>query len=132
MNRLMAVFFITAKHSYLLPHAYSININRAMAAGSSGYFIISVNISSTATTNHNVRVLGATIPVTFGYTTAPNLTDTLTNGGLKTIAASFAKTANSIPFPPFSGKFSQIRQPSGAALAKTPKTPMNNRKFNLE
>ena len=91
----MAVFFITAKHSFLLPHAYSININRAMAAGSSGYFIISVNISSTATTNHNVRVLGATIPVTFGYTTAPNLTDTLTNGGLKTIAASFAKTANS-------------------------------------
>ena len=74
------------------PHAYSININRAMAAGSSGYFIISVNVTAGATTGKTVRVLGATIPVAFGYTTDPNETGTQTNGGLKTIAVAFAKT----------------------------------------
>jgi len=59
-----------------------------MAAGSSGYFIISVNVSASATTGKTVRVLGATTPVAFGYTTDPNETGSQTNGGLKTITAS--------------------------------------------
>jgi glutaredoxin len=74
--------------NFAAPHAYSININKAMAAGSSGYFIISVNVSASATTGKTVRVLGATTPVAFGYTTDPNETGSQTNGGLKTITAS--------------------------------------------
>src|SRR6478752_3355284 len=74
--------------NFAAPHAYSINVNRAMAAGSSGYFIISVNVSSTASDNKTVRITGATTPVTFGFTTAANVTNNQTNnGGLQTIQA---------------------------------------------
>ena len=75
--------------TFAAPHTYSININRAIAAASSGYFIITVNVSATATLGNTVQVNGATNPVVFGYTTAPNITNSQTNAaGVKTISAS--------------------------------------------
>jgi hypothetical protein len=57
-----------------------------------GYFIISVNVSSTATIGHTVKINGSTDPVQFGFTTAPKITNSQSNAaGAKTISASFAK-----------------------------------------
>jgi hypothetical protein len=74
--------------TYAAPHTYSLGINRTLVAGTSGYFIITVNVSSTATDNKTVRMTGSTTPVIFGYATAPNVTNNQNNGaGLQTIQA---------------------------------------------
>ncbi len=74
--------------TFAAPANYSININRPMAAGTSGYFLITVNVNTAATDEHTVRITGSTNPVTFGYTTAVSLTNNQNNGGgLQTIQA---------------------------------------------
>ncbi len=74
--------------NFAAPHAYSIGINRTLAAATSGYFIITVNVNSSATDNKTVKITGLTTPVTFGYSTTPNSTNTQTNaGGTQTIQA---------------------------------------------
>ena len=74
--------------TYAAPHAYSYYINKFMARGSSGYFIVTANVSATATDNKTVRITGATTPLSFGYTTAPNVTSSQNNsGGTQTIQA---------------------------------------------
>jgi hypothetical protein len=61
------------------PHTYSIAINKALATGAHGYFIIVFYVSTTATDEHTVLVNGSTNPVVFGYTTAPNVTNSQSN-----------------------------------------------------
>ncbi|MEO8711290.1 MAG: T9SS type A sorting domain-containing protein [Parafilimonas sp.] len=65
--------------TYAAPHAYSVNVSKAMAVGDQGYFIVAVNVSNTATDNHTVLINGATDPMVFGFTTAPNITNSQTN-----------------------------------------------------
>ena len=70
------------------PHAYSININKPMTAGTSGYFLVTVNVSATATDNKTVRITGGTTPVVFGFTSAVSVTNNQTNNaGTQTIEA---------------------------------------------
>lgn len=75
--------------NFAAPHDYSINISNTLAAGTTGYFLITVNVNSSATDNKTVRITGNTTPITFGYTTSPNITNSQSNGGgLQTIQAS--------------------------------------------
>ncbi len=93
-----ASFLGQSAAAFAAPHTYSINIFRTLAAATSGYFIITVNVSPTATDNKTVRITGSTTPVVFGYTTAPNVTNNQNNsGGLQTIqAADITLTSSSV------------------------------------
>ena len=72
------------------PHLYSIGISQAIAVGNSGYFIIAVDASPTATIGNTVQINGAIDPVVFGFTTAPNITNNQTDlGGIQVIPVSF-------------------------------------------
>ncbi|MEO6732587.1 MAG: T9SS type A sorting domain-containing protein, partial [Ferruginibacter sp.] len=83
-----STFLGSAVATFAAPHAYSINISRAMAVGSTGYFIILANVNSGATDNNTVKINGATNPVVFGFTTTPNVTNTQTDAaGIQTIQA---------------------------------------------
>ena len=78
-------------------HTYSINISRGMSVNESGYYIISVNVSSTANTGHTVKINGATDPVVLAYSTAPNVVNNQTNNaGAKTISASLLANKNDV------------------------------------
>jgi hypothetical protein len=93
--------------TYSSPHTYSLNINRSLAVNEAGYFIISVNVSSTATVGHTVKINGATDPVQFGFTTAPKITNSQSNvAGAKTISASFAKPGDAESGDMIAGKSS--------------------------
>lgn len=71
-------------------HVYNISFSNPMVAGSSGYYIIAVNVSPTATIGNTVLINGATDPVVFGFTTTPNITNNQTdNGGLHVLPISF-------------------------------------------
>jgi hypothetical protein len=71
------------------PHTFTINFSRAMASGSSGYFIFTVNVSSAATIGHTVKVNGSTGPVVFGFITAPIVTNNQSDlSGLQTLPVS--------------------------------------------
>ena len=69
--------------TYSGPHSYSVNISKAMAAGDQGYFIIAVSLTSSATDNHTIFMNGATDPVTFGFVTDPNVTNSQANKSKK-------------------------------------------------
>jgi len=60
---------------FAAPHPYTIGIYKPMAAGDSGYFIITVNVAPAATDGKTIRVTGSTTPVVFGYSTSVNLTN---------------------------------------------------------
>ena len=69
-------------------HAYNIPFSNSMTAGSTGYYIIAVNVAAAATDNHTIKIDGATDPVVFGFTTAPNIIDNQTDAaGAQTIQA---------------------------------------------
>jgi len=71
------------------------NVNKPMAIGDQGYFVVAVSVSNTATVGKTVKENGATDPIVFGFSTAPNITDNQANNtGVKTISASFAKSDN--------------------------------------
>ena len=92
-----ASFIGSTAANFAAPHAYSINISRTLAAATSGYFLITVNVTSTASIGKTVQVNGSTNPVTFGYTTTPNVTNSQTNGaGVKTISASLTQPVSSV------------------------------------
>ncbi len=83
--------------TFAAPHSYSININRNMAVGSTGYFIIVANVNDAATDNNTIKIDGATNPVVFGFGTSPNVVNSQTDAaGLQTIQASDI-TLNTIP-----------------------------------
>ena len=73
------------------PHTYSLGMYKLMSRGTSGYFIITVNVNAAATLGHTVQVNGAVNPAVFSYATAPNVTNSQTNAaGVKTISATLA------------------------------------------
>ncbi|MBA3647510.1 MAG: T9SS type A sorting domain-containing protein [Chitinophagales bacterium] len=74
-----ASFLNSTAATFAAPHTYTLSINRTIAAGDHGYFIVTVNVSNTATDNHTVQVNGDTDPVIFGFTTAPNVDDQQSN-----------------------------------------------------
>jgi hypothetical protein len=74
-----ASFLNSTAATFAAPHTYSVSINRTIAAGDQGYFIIVASISSTGTDNKTFQVNGDTDPVTFGYSTAPNVTSSQSN-----------------------------------------------------
>jgi hypothetical protein len=69
--------------TYAAPHTYSVNVNKGMSVNDQGYFIVAVSVSNTATDNHTIVVNGATDPMIFGFTTAPNVTNSQTNKAKK-------------------------------------------------
>ncbi|MEP6465958.1 MAG: hypothetical protein ABJB05_06615, partial [Parafilimonas sp.] len=74
-----ATYLGYAVATYAAPHTYSVSVSKAMAVGDQGYYIVAVNVSNTATDNHTVLINGATNPMVFGFTTAPNITNSQTN-----------------------------------------------------
>lgn len=78
---------------------FFMGFSQAMAIGSSGYFIFTVNTSAAAVIGNTVKVNGATNPVVFGFSTAPNITNNQTDlGGTQTLPVNLlsltAKEAN--------------------------------------
>ncbi|MEO6731079.1 MAG: hypothetical protein ABIN01_07665, partial [Ferruginibacter sp.] len=92
-------FLGSAVATFAAPHSYSIAINRAMAAGSTGYFIILADVNSGATDNNTIKVNGATNPVVFGFTVAPTVVNNQTDAaGIQTIqAADITLTSSPVP-----------------------------------
>jgi hypothetical protein len=83
-------FLGSAVATFAAPHTYNINVSRTMAAGSTGYFLILVNVAPTATTGNTVLINGASNPVIFSFTTSPNISNNQTdNGGLHTLPVNF-------------------------------------------
>ncbi len=77
-----------AAATFAAPHTYSVGVSRMIAAGSSAYFIIAVNINSAATDNNTIKIDGLANPVVFGFTAAPNIINNQTDvAGLQTIQA---------------------------------------------
>ncbi|HMJ45941.1 MAG TPA: hypothetical protein VK498_01340 [Ferruginibacter sp.] len=74
--------------TFAAPHTYTLSINESIAAGASGYFIISVTTAAAATSGNTVKINGLSNPVTFGYTTSPTITNSQTDAaGTQTIQA---------------------------------------------
>lgn len=86
-----------ATATFSAPHTYSINVNRSMAENTSGYFIVTVNVSNTATDNRTVQIDGNENPLKFTYSTAPNSTNNQKNSadGIIIQAADIALTTGS-------------------------------------
>lgn len=85
---------------YAAPHSYSItHAPKTIAAGSTVYLMIMVRTSSAATPGNTVKINGSANPVTFGYTSTPNITNNQTDAaGSLTIVAS-ELTLATIPTP---------------------------------
>ncbi|SFQ55080.1 T9SS type A sorting domain-containing protein [Parafilimonas terrae] len=79
-------------------NSYSVNISKAMAKNEQGFFIIAVSLSNTATDSNTVFINGTTDPLVFGYTTAPNITNSQANTAhaLTIIASKITLTSASI------------------------------------
>ncbi len=83
--------------NYAAPHLYSLGLYKPMNKGDSGYFMIAIDWATTATDGKNVKVTGSTTPVAFGFTTAPTVTGTQTNGNTHTVqAADVTLSSNSV------------------------------------
>src|SRR5450755_3437659 len=74
---------ISGSALFAAPHSYNLPFNlvgsKTVAAGTSGYFIITANVDATATSGNTVKSDGLANPVTFGYTTAPTITNNQTD-----------------------------------------------------
>ena len=126
-------FLGSAVATFAAPHSYSINISRAMAVGSTGYFIIVVNVNEAATDNNTVLINGATNPVTFGFSTSPNVTNNQTNAaGAQTIqAADITLATTAVPAGDINqGTNSNIIYITQMTVATEPVT-VNNIQFTL-
>ncbi|HEY5408921.1 MAG TPA: hypothetical protein VIJ92_17655, partial [Ginsengibacter sp.] len=78
------------------PHTFNASFNQNIAAGSSGYFIVTVNADAAATNGHTVKIDGAANPVVFGFTTSPTITNNQSNvAGTQTIQAANVALATS-------------------------------------
>ena len=87
-----ATFEANGSALFAAPHTYNTNFNisgfQNMAAGSSGYFIITVNTDAAATSGNTIKLNGLANPVIFGFTTAPTITNNQTDiAGTQTILA---------------------------------------------
>ncbi|MEP6712803.1 MAG: T9SS type A sorting domain-containing protein [Ferruginibacter sp.] len=90
--------FVSA--NFAAPHTYTIaSLNRLIAAGSTGYFIIAADVNNTATTNNTIKINGASNPLIFSFSTAPNITNNQIDiAGTQTIqAADVTLTTIAVP-----------------------------------
>ncbi len=74
-----AVLVNNAATNFSGPHVFSISAPQSIGAGTTGYFIFTVNVNSSATINNTVSVNGGTDPAVFGFTTAPGITNNQSN-----------------------------------------------------
>ncbi|MEP6646874.1 MAG: T9SS type A sorting domain-containing protein [Saprospiraceae bacterium] len=73
---------------FAAPHTYNSTFNRTIAAGASGYFIITMNTAAAATNGNTIKLDGAMDPIIFGFTTSPTVLNNQTDvAGLQTILA---------------------------------------------
>jgi hypothetical protein len=61
--------------TFAAPHTYNSSFLQNIAAGGSGYFIITVTTAATATNGNTIKLNGALNPVVFGFTTVPPVTN---------------------------------------------------------
>ena len=82
---------VNVSANFAAPHTYNAIFNlgsQALAAGTSGYFIVVADVAAAATSGNTIKVNGLTNPVTFGYTTSPTITNNQTDiAGTQTILA---------------------------------------------
>jgi len=115
--------------TFAAPHTYNTTFNfsgsQLIAAGTSGYFIITANVDAAATVGNTVILNGATNPVVFGFTTAPPLTNNQTNGaGAQSIVSTLP-----LALINFSGNTINTQQ---AQLQWTTAGEINTRDFEVE
>jgi hypothetical protein len=81
------------------PHTYSGGINQPIAAGNSGYFIITFSLNGAATAGNTIKVDGLANPVVFSFSTGPTITNNQTDvAGVQTIlAAGVTLTSSTVP-----------------------------------
>jgi hypothetical protein len=93
-----ASFLNSTAATFAAPHTYSVSINRTIAAGDEGYFIVVVSISNTGSDNKTVQINGDTDPVTFGYTSNPVIDNQQSNAAKaqKIQAADIVLTTSSV------------------------------------
>jgi hypothetical protein len=83
---------VNVSANFAAPHTYNAVFNlgsQVLAAGTSGYFIVVVDVAAAATIGNTIKINGATNPVTFGYTTSPVVNNNQTDaaGGITITAA---------------------------------------------
>ncbi|HUM45805.1 MAG TPA: T9SS type A sorting domain-containing protein, partial [Chitinophagales bacterium] len=129
-----ASFLNSTAATFAGPHTYSVSINRTLALGEDGFFVITVNISSTGTDNKTVQVNGATNPVTFGYTTAPNVDNQQSNKAKaqKIQAADLTITTNSIPAADVNQGTTSVIVYAAKMVDATEPVTVNNITFTLD
>ncbi|MEO7045543.1 MAG: T9SS type A sorting domain-containing protein, partial [Ferruginibacter sp.] len=114
-------------------HLYNVPFGKAMAVGSSGYYIITVNVDAAGTDNHTLKVNGAANPVVFGFTTSPNIVNNQSDiAGVQTIqAADIVINTSTVATNKFNrGSNSNIVYVSQMQVATEPVT-VNNLQFTL-
>lgn len=123
-----------AAANFAAPHTYSVYINKAMAKGDQGYFIISVSLTNNATDGHTILINGASDPVVFGYITGPNVTDNQSNKAQKqTIqAANITLSSSNIPAANVSQGSTYNVVYAAKMVVKTQPLTVNNIQFTLK
>ena len=78
---------------FAAPHTYTVAVSQNIAAGASGYFIITVTTAAAATAGNTIKLNGAANPAIFGFTTSPPVTNNQTDGaGIQTITGALPLT----------------------------------------
>jgi hypothetical protein len=82
---------VSVSANFAAPHTYNAVFNlgsQALAAGTSGYFIVVADVAAAATSGNTIKVNGFANPVTFSYSTSPTITNNQTDiAGTQTILA---------------------------------------------
>jgi hypothetical protein len=115
--------------TFAAPHTFSTTLNNSgplpIAAGASGYFVITANLDAAATVGNTLILNGATDPVVFSFTTAPPITNNQTNGaGTQSIVSTLPLTLTS-----FSGTIINTQQ---TRLQWTTSGELNTKDFDVE
>jgi len=84
-----ATNLVNASGAFAAPHTYNLNIGGVtITAGTTNYFIIAADIAPGGTHNNTIKIDGNANPVTLGFTTSPNTTNSQTDvAGTQTIKA---------------------------------------------
>jgi Secretion system C-terminal sorting domain len=89
-----ATFLNSTSGLFAAPHTYTFPVSRTIAAGTSGYFIITVDLDAVASIGNTIKLNGAVNPVVFGYTIPqPDLTNNQSDAaGTQTISTALPLT----------------------------------------
>jgi hypothetical protein len=121
LNNTVANF--AAPHTYSAGFGISGNIN--VVAGATGYFIITANISGTATIGNTVILNGALNPVSFSYSTTPTITNNQTD------AAGTGTISNTVPLTLLSFTGNAVNKTEVQLQWKT-EVEINTKEFEVE